>query len=343
MSYNAAMPHALILPEVGAELSYESVDRTEPGPGEVRVRMLAAAINPSDRMFVAGTYGVKPQPPCVPGFEGVGIVEASGGGLLGKAMTGRRVAVAAPRGGTWQTHVITRANQIVPVGGDIPEEIAASFFVNPATAYVMTQRVLHIPTGGVLVQTAAASTLGRMIVRLGVKLGFQTVNVVRHESQRAELMSDGAAAVVVFDAAKQPAEDLKTELDAAADRIGPIRYGVDPVGGALTTALLAALGEEARVLVYGSLADEPFAVAPRSLLFHRQRVEGFALGAWLDEQSLVSKGRLFWTLRSLVADGTLAAGQTRRFRPEDAAAALDPATTASGEKGVFVFGDSPGD
>ena len=52
-----------------------------PKAGEVRVRMLASPINPSDRMTVRGTYGRRPPLPCVPGFEGVGVVE-EGSGLL---------------------------------------------------------------------------------------------------------------------------------------------------------------------------------------------------------------------------------------------------------------------
>ena len=48
----------------------------EPGKGEVRVRILASPINPSDLLFVRGLYaGVQPPFPSSVGFEGVGIVE----------------------------------------------------------------------------------------------------------------------------------------------------------------------------------------------------------------------------------------------------------------------------
>ena len=55
----------------------------EPGPGQVRVRMLMSPMNPSDLLYVRGEYGQRPQLPATPGFEGTGVVEASGGGLLG--------------------------------------------------------------------------------------------------------------------------------------------------------------------------------------------------------------------------------------------------------------------
>ena len=66
-----------------------------PGAGKVRVRMLASPINPSDLMMVRGVYSYQPQLPATPGFEGVGIVEESGGGLVGWFQKGKRVAVAS--------------------------------------------------------------------------------------------------------------------------------------------------------------------------------------------------------------------------------------------------------
>ena len=331
------MPRALVLPAVSHDLELRDAELADPGAGQVRVRMQAAAINPSDRMFLTGRYGIKPQPPCVPGFEGVGIVEACGPGMLPRLLKDRRVAVAAERGGTWQSHLLMPADRLVPLPASIPLEHAATFFVNPATAWVMTREVLAVPRGEWLLVTAAASALGRMICRLGRIEGFRVCAVVRHERQRQELLDAGAAAVVVFDAAS----DDPSQLAEAIAGHGPIKYGVDPVGGALTSAVIDALGEQSRLLVYGSLSEERFTVDPRQLLFKRQTVEGFALGDWMRDRSLAAKLRLFWRLRSLVANGTLATGRTRRFGPEEFAAALDPNTTASGEKGLFVWDDAP--
>src|SRR5688500_16050142 len=78
-------------------------DRPEPQPkaGEVRVRMLASPVNPSDLMTVRGVYGQLPTLPATPGYEGVGVVEAAGGGLIGKFLVGKRVAVLNRAGGNW--------------------------------------------------------------------------------------------------------------------------------------------------------------------------------------------------------------------------------------------------
>src|SRR5215469_15686461 len=77
------------------------VPEPTPGRGEVRVRMIASPINPSDLLVVRGQYGRLPPLPATPGFEGVGIVEA-GSGLLARRVMGRRVAVLNGTTGNWQ-------------------------------------------------------------------------------------------------------------------------------------------------------------------------------------------------------------------------------------------------
>ena len=174
----------------GDVLEIQDVPVPEPGPGQVRVRMIASPINPSDLLMVRGEYGRRPRLPATPGFEGVGIVEATGKGLLGRLRLGRRVVVLNSAGGNWQEQVIVAAREVVPVSTEIADEQAASFFVNPASALIMTRHVLKIPSGAWVLQTAAGSALGRMIVRLGQRHGFRTINVVRRPEQAEELIQE---------------------------------------------------------------------------------------------------------------------------------------------------------
>src|SRR3954470_7509020 len=87
--------------EPAAELRVGDVPMPEPGPGEVRVRMIATPVNPSDLLVVRGRYGVLPTLPATPGFEGVGVVDKAGPGLLGRLVVGKRVTVINDRGGNW--------------------------------------------------------------------------------------------------------------------------------------------------------------------------------------------------------------------------------------------------
>src|SRR5207247_3076255 len=102
-------------------LQLRDVPMPEPGPEQVRVRMIASPINPSDLLVVRGEYGRRPTLPATPGFEGVGVVEAAGAGLLGRLVMGRRVAVLNSTGGHWQAHVRIPGQQAVGLPEAVPD------------------------------------------------------------------------------------------------------------------------------------------------------------------------------------------------------------------------------
>jgi NADPH:quinone reductase-like Zn-dependent oxidoreductase len=271
-------------------LHVRDVPAPKPGPGQVRVRMLASPLNPSDLMMVRGRYGVVPPLPATPGFEGVGVVEEAGGGLLGRLRLGKRVAVLNAGGGNWQEAVVVPAQHVVPVAAELSDDQAAGFFVNPASALVMTRDVLRIPRGAWLAQTAAGSALGRMIIRLGKRDGFRTINIVRRREQADELLrAGGDAAICTAD------ESIPERVRAITGGAG-VKYALDAVGGATGSALLQALALEGRMLVYGTLSGEPLTLDPRPLLLGNHCVQGFWLSVWVRRQS---KLRMLWLFRSV--------------------------------------------
>ena len=162
-------------------LNLESAEPPVPGNGEVLVQMLASPVNPSDLLCIRGDYAIQPELPAIPGLEGVGIVETSGGGLLGKWLTGKRVAVLNRQSGNWTEKTVVPAKQVIPLSDKLSLHQAAMFFVNPATAFILTRILHNIPHNGWLVQTAAGSSLGKMVIRLGKHYGFKTLNVIRRE------------------------------------------------------------------------------------------------------------------------------------------------------------------
>ncbi len=265
------------------------------GPGQVRVRMLASPINPSDLFLVRGQYGYQPPLPCTPGFEGVGIVE-EGRGLLAWRVRGKRVAVLNGKAGNWAEQVVIPAKQAVPLPDDLSDEQAASFFVNPASAIVMTRHVLAIPRGAWLLQTAAASALGRMVIRLGRKYGFRTINVVRRERHVEELRQLGGDVVI------DSTQDDLVERVRSICRDG-VRYAIDAVGGDTATRCVQALGHSGRLLLYGSLSGEPLSVEPRQVLTNNLRIEGFWLSTWTRQQNPLRMLGLFRHITALFRQG----------------------------------------
>jgi NADPH:quinone reductase-like Zn-dependent oxidoreductase len=283
-------------------LQLRDVPPVEPGRGEVRVRMRAAPINPSDLLVVRGRYGRLPALPATPGFEGVGVIDAVGPGWIAKLRRlrpGRRVAVLNGAGGNWQDAVIIPARMAVPVPDDLPDEQIASFFVNPATALAMTRHVLCVPPGAWLLQNAAGSALGRMIIRLGRHMGFRTINVVRRREAMDELRELGANEVLC-----SAEEDIPGRVRDITEGAG-VPCALDAVGGSAGLDLVRSLGNHGRLLVYGTLSGEPIPLELRLLMVGQKGVQGFWLSEWARDQGVLTMLRLFSNIIHLMRAGVL--------------------------------------
>lgn len=283
-------------------------------PGQVLVDMLASPINPSDLMTLRGLYGRRPELPAIPGYEGVGRVRQAQAGLYGRWLIGQRVAVASSDGGAWAEQLVLPARQVIPLPRSLSVEQGAMFFVNPATAWLMTRSVLAVPRGAWLLQTAAASAVGRMVIRLGRECGFRTLNVVRREDQAEQLRREGLpddSRVIVFDGAVDPREKL---VDGVR-RITPdgVPFAIDPVGGATASAVVSCLGRRGRLLLYGTLSPEPLQLSPRDLMTPGASIEGFWLSNVMASIGFPAKLRLIRTLGRLISAGVLAAEVAESF------------------------------
>lgn len=311
---------AIVFEEFGEPrevLSVRDVPVPEPGPGQVRVRMIASPVNPSDLLSVRGLYTKLADLPATPGFEGVGVVDSAGPGLLGAFLKGKRVAVINGATGNWQEQTVIPARQAVPLSSAVDDEQAAMFFVNPCTAYVMTQKVLRVPRGAWLVQTAAGSALGRMVIRLGNRLGYRTLNIVRRPEQVAELKTAGGDEVI----ACTPEEIADKVQSIVGD--GGVKYALDPVAGATGSALAGCLGDRGRLLVYGTLTNEPLSFSARDLMRCRASVEGFWLGHYMLGLDVVSKIAMMRKVGKLIRKGILASQVGNTYSLDQIADAVD--------------------
>ena len=302
----------------------------KPGPGEVRVRMIASPVNPSDLLVVRGRYGVLPRLPATPGFEGVGVVDEVGPGLIGWLVKGKRVTVINDQGGNWAEYAVIPARQARPVADDLPDEQVASFFVNPATALAMVRYVLAVPKGEWLLQSAAGSQLGRMIIRLARHDGIKTINVVRRREAIDELKALGGDAVI--SSADGPIEDQVRRIVGADG----VKFALDPVGGDTGTGVFRSLAAEGRMLVYGTLSHEPLRIDPRLMIAGTRVVEGFWLGHWMKQRSIPAALRLFGEISRGIRAGILATESGPSF-PLDAIGDAVREADAVGRRGKVLL------
>jgi NADPH-dependent curcumin reductase CurA len=70
-------------------------------------------------------------------------------------------------------------NSVDRVPNDIPVEYAATLCVNPATAYLLLNQFVKLKAGDVIVQNAANSVCGQVVIQLAKMAGIKTVNIIR--------------------------------------------------------------------------------------------------------------------------------------------------------------------
>lgn len=270
-----------------------------PGVNEVLVRVAASPINPSDLAFLEGRYGFESPPPVVPGFEGSGTVVAVGAGMMGRYLLGKRVACLhqGKGDGVWAEYVVTGTKGgALPLHQSVSLEQGAMSAVNPLTAMAF----LEIAKKGghkAIVQTAAASALGQMVIRLAQSEGVQVINVVRREAQVEFLKQQGATIVLNSSEA-----DFAQRLHDACQQHKP-HLALDAVAGPLTLQLLEALPPHSKVTVYGGLSYEPAQASPGQLIFEDKAVDGFWLGPWLAQKNPIQMLTLWRRAQKLLATG----------------------------------------
>lgn len=274
----------------------DAPDPGPPGDGEAVVRVEAFPINPVDLLTIAGEYADRPALPATPGSEGAGTVEAVGPGV-GNVKAGDRVLLMGR--GNWVSKKRDQAKALLPVPRELDVLQAAMLKINPATAWLMLNNTGGLGRGDWLIQNAANSGVGRLVIRMARADGIRTVNVVRRDDLVKPLTDIGADVVVVDG-------DGLAERVAKATRGADIRLGIDAVAGTATLRLSECLGDGAAVVNYGRLSGQPCQVSPNRVIFAGLTLTGFWLVRHLAAMDDGARARLYADLAHRVAAGELA-------------------------------------
>jgi NADPH2:quinone reductase len=158
-----------------------SVPEPTPGPGEVRIRVHAASVNPTDTMFRSGASAsrLEGRPgPYVPGMDAAGVLDAIGPDVVTPLRLGDPVMAVVlpngPRGGAYADLIVVPAASVVraPVGVGLTE--ASTVLMNGLTARLALDD-LAIPRGGTVAVTGAAGALGGFVVQLAKADGLHVI------------------------------------------------------------------------------------------------------------------------------------------------------------------------
>jgi NADPH2:quinone reductase len=330
---------ALIFRETGepaSVLKLEEVPTPALDSGEALVRVLMSPINASDLHMVRGRYGYQPELPASPGIEGVGIVEAVGPGVQGPTV-GTRV-VFVDTWNTWREQIVCPVDKLVPVPEGVDDPVAATSYINPLTAWALTRSTHNLKEGDWLVQTAAASSVGKFVLQLAQQYRFKTINIIRRREQESIIRNLGGNEVICT-----ADEDLRARLQELTAGKG-VERAIDCVAGELGAEVARNLAPGGIMLVYGALSSHrqtdpaKFIMplfAPR-LIYSTATVRGWWLPRWVPSRPLTEVRAATSDLLAMLSNGSLTPPAIVRYPLKDFQEAIRLADGEAGQEKVVV-------
>ena len=227
-------------PEV---LQVVEVDDPRPGPGEVRVKVLASGVSFTDAQLRAGTYLGGPKPPFTPGYELVGIVDELGAGCS-RVRVGDRIGALTVWGANAERVCVPEAYAV-----DVPEELDPAEVVSLVFPYMTAYQLLHRtaqakPGESVLVH-GAAGRVGAAILELGALSRLRLYGTAAGRD-RAAVERLGAVAIDY-----QNEDFLARVRGLTGDGVD---IALDGIGGPLSLRSFRALRPGGRLVVFGRYA-----------------------------------------------------------------------------------------
>ena len=296
-------------------LRVEDVERPEPGPGEVRVRVEFSGVNPTDWK---SRSGATPRPIDgfqIPHHDGAGVIDAVGAGVdPGRA--GQRVwlwmAAAGRRWGTAAEWAVVPVYAAVPLPDGVSAELGASLGVPALTAH----RCLFAdgPIDGQTVLVAGgAGAVGHFAIELAKRAGARVASTVSGP-QKAELAAKAGADLVVNYREPDAADQIMSFAGAAGvDRVVEVALGAN-----LQLDLAVVARPDARIVCYAADGDDP--VLPVRACMNANVELRFVLLYGVPAEALIQAAG---DITDALADGALTELPVSRFPLDEIAAAQD--------------------
>jgi NADPH:quinone reductase len=262
------------------QLRLGEVPEPQPGPTEVLLKVRYAALNAADAFLAQGLYPAKPTLPHILGRDGVGNVEAVGSHVehirVGETVGILRCETGVETPGTLAEKVAVPAESLVRIPADWSLEEMAGAPLVFLTAWQALTQWSDPPAPpverSVLLVTGASGGVGIASMLLGKSMNLIVVALSRDMEKRIKLKTLGAD--FVFDPGDR---NLRRSVSMA---INPKKVDlvIDCVGGKLLPQVITILGYGGRISVVGRSGGTVPEFNTATLLFHRIRIGGVAVG-----------------------------------------------------------------
>ncbi|MGH3095948.1 MAG: NADPH:quinone reductase [Streptosporangiales bacterium] len=293
-------------------LRVTDVDTPEPGPGEVRVRITASAVNPTDWKARSGATPMPMDGFQVPNQDGVGVVDAVGEGVDPGKVGERAWLMLAAYNNKWGTaaeYSVLDADRAIPLPDGISDELGASLGVPAVTAaHCLGDR--HNLAGRPVLVAGGAGAVGHYAIELAKHARAEVVTTVS-SAEKGELARAAGADLVVNYRDDDAVDQIKA-LTPTVDRV------VEVALGANMDLDLALAAPNTVITTYAGGADDP-AIPVRRLMASNATLH-FVLLYLVPPQEIAAAVR--WVSDAL-RDDALSELPVQRFGLDETAAAHD--------------------
>lgn len=294
------------------QMSFEDLPVPEPGPGQFRVKVAAAALNFLDTLMIAGKYQVKPPFPFTPGVELAGTVDAVGVGS--RWQVGAPVACSVATGG-YAEYAIVDDGKATPVPPGVDLAAAATMPVVYPTAHLCLRDAGRMKPGETVLVLAAAGGVGLAAIQLARAWGAGRVIAAAGGQDKLAICAQYGADALIDYSGKDWVDAVKAIAPKGVDIV------IDMVGGEEAEQGLRLLGWRGRFIVVGFAGGTIPKLPANRLLLNSASAIGVFWGATSQREPELAQ-RVYAELFELLAQGRIRPILTRRYPLADAPQAM---------------------
>ena len=286
------MPKIVRFHETGGAdvLKVEDLPLTEPGEGEVRLKVEAIGLNRAEVMFRQGQYLQDPELPSRLGYEATGIVDAVGPGVSDIQIEDRVSTIPSfPMGkyGVYGESAIVPGYAVARYPDSLSPVEGAAIWMQYLTAFGALVEFGHLKKDDRVLITAASSSVGLAAIQITKAAGALAIATTRGADKKQFLLDQGADDVIVTDEENLAARVMAITSEKGASIV------FDPVAGPLLEKLAEAAAPRAVIFEYGALSPEPTPYPLFPVLSKSLTVRGYTLFEIVSDPEGLARGKQY--------------------------------------------------